>query len=135
MDPLQIPVEEFTTQNPVVTQVDTPMADLEQLFSRHKFRHLPVFDNDKVVGIISQRDLNLVKNVGLDHQRVLAKDLMVPNPISVQSTERLDEVAFKMSEKKIGSVLVYGSDDSFIGIFTTTDALNALVEVVRGTDF
>ena len=43
----------------------------------------------------------------------------------------LDEVALAMSEKKVGSVIVNDDEGRFYGIFTATDALNALVETVR----
>ena len=43
----------------------------------------------------------------------------------------LDEVAHAMSEKKVGSVIVNDEDGKFLGIFTVTDALNALIEIVR----
>ena len=36
-----------------------------------------------------------------------------------------------MSDRKIGSVIVNDEEDRFLGIFTASDALNALVEIVR----
>jgi acetoin utilization protein AcuB len=44
----------------------------------------------------------------------------------------MDEVAFEMSSRKIGSVLVT-EDDQLLGIFTVTDALNALIEISSET--
>jgi len=43
----------------------------------------------------------------------------------------LDRVAFTMSDRKIGSVIVNEDDGEFLGIFTVTDALNALIEISR----
>jgi predicted transcriptional regulator len=37
-----------------------------------------------------------------------------------------------MSSKKLGSLIVTNSSGDVSGIFTNTDALNALVEVLRG---
>ena len=37
-----------------------------------------------------------------------------------------------MSSKKLGSAIVLDEQGDLAGIFTTTDALNALVEVIRG---
>ncbi|HEX5954088.1 MAG TPA: CBS domain-containing protein, partial [Rhodanobacteraceae bacterium] len=59
-------------------------------------------------------------------------DIMATDPISVLADTPLDEVAFDMSERKIGSVLVYEESGEYLGIFTVTDALNALIEIVRG---
>ena len=86
----------------------------------------------RIVGVISERDIKLV--LGLDpncERQVQAEHIMSENPISVNTAAPLDEVAFTMSQKKIGSVLVYDDADEFYGIFTSTDALNALIEIVR----
>jgi acetoin utilization protein AcuB len=56
---------------------------------------------------------------------------MALNPITVNSQTSLDEVAFEMSKNKIGSVIVNDEEDKFLGIFTATDALNALIEIAR----
>lgn len=44
----------------------------------------------------------------------------------------LDEVAYEMSSRKIGGVIV-NEGSKFLGIFTSTDALNALIEITRST--
>lgn len=43
----------------------------------------------------------------------------------------LDEVAYVMSERKVGSVIVNEDSGEFLGIFTVTDVLNALIEISR----
>jgi CBS domain-containing protein len=61
-----------------------------------------------------------------------AADIMSADPFTVVATAPLDEVAYAMSEKKIGSVIVNDEDGQFLGIFTASDALNALIEIIRG---
>ena len=56
---------------------------------------------------------------------------MKKDPYIVDSTTKLSEVAFYMAKHKYGSALVQEPDGE-LGIFTSTDALNALVEVLRG---
>ena len=56
---------------------------------------------------------------------------MVENPESVQAGSLLSEAVFKMSEHMIGSLLVLDEEGKLDGIFTSTDALNALIEVLR----
>ena len=56
---------------------------------------------------------------------------MATDPVAVLANAPLDEVALLMSERKIGSVIVNGEEGEFRGIFTLTDALNALVEISR----
>jgi len=52
-------------------------------------------------------------------------------PLTVRASTPLDEVALAMSEKKVGRLIVNDDEGRFYGIFTATDALNALVETVR----
>ena len=58
---------------------------------------------------------------------------MASDPVTVNSQASLDEVAFEMSQKKIGSVIVNDENENFLGIFTVTDALNALIEIARSS--
>ena len=60
-----------------------------------------------------------------------AADIMAADPVTVSVSAPLDEVAYTMSEKKIGSVIVNDQNGKLLGIFTATDALNALIEIVR----
>ena len=123
-------VEEFTTPCPKVVSLDTELSELERLMKEEGFRHIPVKDNGNLVGIISERDVFFAYRSN-EKDRLLAKDIMHKDPYLVDSRTKLSEVAFDMSKNKYGSALVK-TPDGELGIFTSTDALNALVEVLRG---
>lgn len=123
-----IQVEEFTTPNPASVGPNEPITKIRSIMDDCGFRHILVAENNKAIGIISQRDIlqNLLKN-----DKLLASDIMQKNIYRVQYSQTLENVAFAMSEKKIGSALVEDENGEIYGIFTTTDALNALVEILR----
>ena len=123
-------VEEFTTPCPKVVPPDTSLVALEKILRQEDIRHIPVQDGDKVVGIVSQRDI-LASYQSEQKESLKAQDIMKRDPYIVDSTTKLSEVAFYMAKNKYGSALVSDSDGE-LGIFTSTDALNALVEVLRG---
>lgn len=126
------PVEEFTTPNPVTANENTSIDELRALMTTYGVRHLPIMRNGDVVGVVSDRDLRIAQGLSEAHRlQVLAADIMSVDPVSVKADTPLDEVAFTMSDRKIGSVIVREADGSFLGIFTLTDALNALVEIAR----
>lgn len=132
MQPTRIPVEEFTTPDPITATEDMTIDDLSRLMQKHGIRHLPVVRNGAVVGVISDRDVRLVAGLTVPEKlQVQAADIMAADPLTVSAAAPLDEVALAMSEKKVGSVIVKDEDDQFLGIFTVTDALNALIEIVR----
>lgn len=97
-----------------------------------EIRHLPIVRNGQVVGVVSERDLRLASGLtGGEKRLILASDIMAIEPATVNANATLDEVALEMSKRKIGSVIVNDENDNFYGIFTATDALNALIEIVR----
>jgi acetoin utilization protein AcuB len=133
MLPTRLPVEEFTTPDPITANEDMTIDDLRHLMEKHGIRHLPVVRGDDVVGVISDRDVRLVSGLtAAERVQVRAADIMAADPLTVSATAPLDEVAYVMSEQKVGSVIVKDEDGRFLGIFTATDALNALIEIVRG---
>lgn len=131
MLPANLPVEEFTTPDPITVTEDMTIDELSMLMSEHGIRHLPVVRDGMPVGVISDRDVRLFTGLSVAEKfQVSAGDIMSPEPLTVNSTTPLDEVAFLMSENKVGSVIVL-EDGQLLGIFTATDALNALIEIIR----
>lgn len=131
MEPLRLPVEEFTTPNPITASEDSTIEELRSLMTEYGIRHLPITTAERIVGIVSDRDLRVV--AGLDmHEKMMirAGDIMARDPVTFSSETPLDEVALEMSKLKIGSVIVT-ENDKLLGIFTLTDALNALIEISR----
>ena len=51
------PVADIMVRNVVKANLGDTYADCMRLMHTHSIRHLPVMDNDKVVGVISVRDL------------------------------------------------------------------------------
>lgn len=130
---LNVPVEEFTTPDPVMVPDTASIEEMAELMEQHDVRHLPIVRDGGVVGVVSDRDLRLALGLSAERRnQVTARDIMAADPVSVLADTPLDEVAFDMSERKIGSVLVYEESGDYLGIFTVTDALNALIEILRG---
>ncbi|WP_018863959.1 MULTISPECIES: CBS domain-containing protein [Thioalkalivibrio] len=133
MVPTSVPVEEFTTPDPITANEDMTIGDLRALMEQHGVRHLPVVRGDAVVGVVSDRDVRIVLGLPVTEiNQVRVSDIMADDPLTVVASTPLDEVAYAMSDKKIGSVIVNDEDGRFLGIFTASDALNALIEIVRG---
>lgn len=132
MLPISMPVEEFTTPDPVTADENVMVDDLRLLMERHGIRHLPIVRDNRVVGVISDRDLRLFSGLSAAEKfQVRAGDIMAEHPLTVSASLPLDEVAYAMSERRVGSAIVNDENGELLGIFTATDALNALIEIVR----
>ena len=130
--PIDVPVEEFTTPDPITADESVMVDDLRLLMEKHGIRHLPIVRGREVVGVVSDRDVRIFSGLSAAEKfQVQASDIMAENPLCVTAGTPLDEVAYRMSERKVGSVIVKDDEGDLLGIFTATDALNALIEIVR----
>jgi CBS domain-containing protein len=62
-----------------------------------------------------------------------ASDIMTTVLLTVSASTPLVEVVHAMARQKAGSTIVNDEDDRLLGSFTAIDALNAQVEIARGT--
>ncbi len=125
-------VEEYTTPSPILIKADASITTVMREMQQREIRHLPVVgESGDVLGVISERDLASVKSFNYKAD-LTARDIMTPDPISVNLHVILIEAAFIMAENKIGSLIVNDDEGNIYGIFTSTDAINALIEVLRG---
>ncbi|MCB0415620.1 MAG: CBS domain-containing protein [Bdellovibrionales bacterium] len=126
-----IPVDEYTTPSPIAVTTDDGFGRIRELMEANGIRHIIVLKNNEPMGIISERDLLFAEKFASKDLPLTAEDMMTENPFCVSAETSLEEVVFELSSRKIGSAIVK-YDDGSTGIFTTTDALNALIEIIRG---
>lgn len=126
-------IEEYTTPDPVTVGPETALTEVMRIFEKFGFRHIPVVQDGKAIGIISDRDILLARPMGV-MELMRAKEVMTSSPYAASIDAPLEEIALELSNRKFGSVLVYDRKDKFYGIFTATDALNALVEILRDNE-
>ena len=128
---LDLPVDEFASPIIVFATQEMNLEEMLALMEEKGFRHLPVLRDKKAVGIISAREIKLLKGLN-QHFDLKASDVMEEDPFCVPSGTSIGDVAFEMSSRKIGSTLILDSEGNVDSIFTSIDGLNALVEIVRG---
>lgn len=130
-----LPVDEFTTPNLITLPTTTSLTDVWTTMEEKNIRHIVITDTqNEVCGIISDRDVRMFNQSDL-LSGLEAQDIMHTPVFTVRSGTPLSVVALEMSKNKYGSVLVYDDANQEFGIFTATDALNALVEILRGEAF
>lgn len=56
LDPRSTPVAEVMTRHPTTIGADKPFARALELMHAGRFRHVPVVDHDRVIGMVSSRD-------------------------------------------------------------------------------
>ncbi len=131
MELKELIVDEFTTPNPLKVEVGTSLNQAWETMFSNKIRHILVHKENDIVGIVSSRDLTTFSQAS-NFEELKVEDIMSKDIYTVSPETKLYEVALKMSKEKIGSAVIYDPTEKSLGIFTATDALNALVEVLRG---
>ncbi len=124
-------VGQYMSRNPVIIDGGLNLVDAYTRMFQYEIRHLPVYVQGHLVGILSDRDIGHTMAVkGLDPQKTTVESICTPNPFVVDPEHRLDQVVEIMASNKIGAALVM-RDGQLLGIFSVIDALHALVAALR----
>ncbi len=105
-----------------------PNETLDRAYAAMKeggFRHLPVLDGSRIVGILSTTDIG---RLGATVPELMARpvaDFMSPDPLTVGPDEPIEAAAGQMGLRKVNCLLVVAAGQ-LVGIVTTYDLLDAL---------
>jgi acetoin utilization protein AcuB len=103
------------------------------------FRHLPVVEHGRVIGIVSDRDLRSVwpsaatpavgKEVEETLERLTVRQVMTQKPLVVGPHTSLADAARLLVDHGVGALPVLAGDE-IVGILSESDALRALMSVL-----
>ena len=123
-------VRDCMTAAPETIRPGLPLAEAHRLMRERNIRHLPVLDGGKLVGVVSQRDLYLIESLkGVNPEEVPVEEAMSPQVWSVAPNTPLADAARYMHEHKDGCAVVVDGE-KVVGVFTTTDAMRVLAELL-----
>jgi CBS domain-containing protein len=123
-------VENHMTEFPRVATKSMTAHSALRLMDKYKIRHLPVVEGKRIIGVVSERDL-IRKEPFLDSMNLVVSDVMVANPYVAQVGTPLVEITQMMASHKYGCTVIVDSFHNVTGIFTTTDALKLLTDVLQ----
>ncbi|HET6569426.1 MAG TPA: CBS and ACT domain-containing protein [Rhodothermales bacterium] len=117
---------------PAVTiSVDTSLADAYHAMQHHDVRHLPVLQNDLLVGIVTDRDLRYATSVlhpAPFSEEVEVSHVMARSVITTTPLDPVEEAARLMRRHKIGCLPVM-EGPKLVGMVTGTDLLDAIIRL------
>jgi acetoin utilization protein AcuB len=120
------------TRAPYTIGRDVSLARAHALMRDHDIRHLPVVQGARVVGIVSRGDLHLLETVAeFPLEAVAVDEAMTPDPYVITGDTPVDVVVDTMARHKYGCAIIVDERGAVEGIFTTIDAMRALVEQLR----
>ena len=122
-------VAKYMTAGPHTIGREQSLTAAKQLMHKNHVRHLPVLHAGKLVGVVSERELDLISALPGSKQ-LSVEDGMVPDVYTISEDARLETVAEEMARLKIGSAIVLKGGE-VVGMFTAVDGLRALADVLR----
>ena len=130
--------------HPVVTvSPDTPITDALKLMRQEKIRRMPVVQNGKLVGIVSDKDLLnaspssatslSIWEMNYLLSKITVDDVMTRDVLTVTPDTPIEQAARIMADNKIGGLPVT-DNGSVLGIITETDIFKLFLELMGARD-
>jgi CBS domain-containing protein len=133
-------VEQRMTRDVQTVSEDQSLREAMAVMQRHRIRHLPVVIGDRIVGLVTDRDVKRATPSllsGVDQQQfdhVLSatrvSQVMTRSPFTVTPSTTLKDAAKVVIDRKFGALPVV-EKDRLVGIITATDLLRAFYEMLE----
>lgn len=129
-------VAEIMTRDPVTVDPDNSIAVAIRMMRKGELRRLPVVEDGRLIGVVTSGDLrritglsSILRDQSQDNflwYHIPVANVMTRDPVTLTPETPIAEAARLLVEYKIGGLPVL-QDDRLVGIITTTDLLQYLI--------
>jgi CBS domain-containing protein len=111
----------------------TPLRKLAQLMSEHDIGSIPIGENDRLIGIVTDRDI-VIRGLanGRDLAKLTARDVMTKGVIFCRDDEEIDDATRTMELKQVRRLPVINKEKRMVGILALGDISNACEQEQSG---
>ena len=127
-------VRELMTPNPRTLGVDASLGDAVELMAGYGIRHLPIIEDDKVVGIISDRDVKMALGpdaAGMELEAVDPRQaegsiswFMSDGVLTVGADADAEDACELFLKTKVGALAVTEGEE-LVGMLSVLDLVSA----------
>lgn len=139
---IQVPIATIMSTDLMMVQSDDKVVIVRDIMEANGIHHVPVVNFNKLVGLISKSDLlHFLKGMNYNSYQDLMNDVRLKNYIAAEiMTEDLEclqpedsiEKAIELFQKnRFHAIPIVKGDNELIGILTTFDIINMIVEKVN----
>ena len=133
-------IKDVMTKNVVTVPSSTPVNDAKKIMKEHGFRRLPVVDDGKLVGIVTEGSLERVSpktttpllwqiTYVISHTTV--KDVMRKKVVTIKPNATVEQGVALAQRCKVGALVVV-KEGKVVGITTTNDFFYKIVNSTLG---
>lgn len=145
-------VSKILTHDVVTISPEATVQEIARLMIKHNLNGLPVIENDKLIGIVTEGDIIMKKaklhlpnyiqlldsflylgnpdEVEIDLKKILAtkaKEIMTTNPVTIKLDSTVEELADIMHENHTNPIPVM-DEDKMVGIVSRSDLIALIAE-------
>ena len=131
-------VRDVMTRNLITVDPETSFTDALKIMRENRIRRLPVLEDGKLVGIVTEKDILYAspsKATTLDvwelHyllNKLKIREIMTRDVVTIQEDTPVEEAAKIMADNKIGALPVV-KGNKLVGIITETDIFKVFLEM------
>lgn len=111
----------------------TPVTRLAQLMREHDIGAIPIGENDRLIGMVTDRDIvcrGLA--VGKDLKKLTARDVMTKGIVFCREDEEIDDATRTMELKQVRRLPVINGDKRMVGMLSLGDLSNSCDQELTG---
>lgn len=124
------------TKNPISVNLSNELTDVVQIFKDYNIHHIPVVTGDRLIGMISKTDLERITYVNDYSSSSAGTAVYTALAIEQVMTKQVETVQVEDQIRTAATLLAKGSyhalpvlkDEQLVGIVTSTDVINYLLE-------
>jgi acetoin utilization protein AcuB len=132
----------WMTKDVVTVPPDMPIMEARDVMKQHMVRRLPVLQDGKLVGIVTQGDIQEAGPSGATSlsiwelnyllARITVEEIMTPleELVTVSPDEPIEVAADLMRKNKVGGLPVVEDADKLVGIITESDIFDIFIELL-----
>lgn len=113
---------------------DTPLREIARLMRQHDIGAVPIGDSDKLVGMVTDRDIvcNGLATSGFDFATAKARDVMTNGIHTCRAEDELGAAVQHMQDLKVRRLPVIDRTKRMVGILSLGDISQAAPKEVAG---
>ena len=100
------------------------------LMEKYHYRHFPVVEDNKIVGIVSDRDL-LMKSSAQNFSQIELRSMITDEVIVAKQETEIKVIARIMVYEEIGALPIINDEYEVVGIVTKSDILKCVMNNMR----
>ena len=120
-------IENIMSKNIIVGSVTNTLEEIATLMKKYDIGFLPIKDQKKIVGVITDRDIVVSAISNKCSQNEIIDKYITRNIITIDKNENVENAIELMGEKKVKR-LVVTDKNKIVGIISLSDLINTNIE-------